>query len=151
MTWTLDDIGIDLTDEFGCWSHSGTSGTSHFEGQCAQRFIACPPGTHRFTTEFRVDHSWDPRPAPFTPPAVRVLVQFIPAGGLIPQMLIENEDANPQYLGPGMPLQPSFGTTFSLTLTQSGNITIVLVLSDSDSGLLLFNTNTIQCTVGDCM
>ncbi len=151
ITWTSDDISIDVTDQFGCWSHCGNSGQTAFTGNCAQMLIPCPPRMHRFTIECRLDHSWDPAPGPVSHSGVKVLVEFVPADGSNKQTLFFREDVNAQYVGAGRPVQPSFGTTIVYTITQSGSATIVVVFSPGVSGtMFLISPNTITYTVSDC-
>jgi hypothetical protein len=83
---------------------------------------------------FSVDYQNQPRPAPFTPPAVNALLEFNSQQGAFRHA---EQDPRADYTSPGTTLHTSFPAEFSHNLRGNGELHMHFEMIDKDSGVTL--------------
>jgi hypothetical protein len=101
-----------------------------------------------FKIEFFVDRSNAPISQPFTPPRLRVKLEFVTTGGR-KQLNVDESDAAPRYEGPNKPLVARFGNAFPVGSADSGTLTMRVEMLGI-KGMDVIYTDTLEYVIVPC-
>jgi hypothetical protein len=152
-------VGVPKPDGFACIADTDTSGSErawgNFAGKPFEEVIEV--GGARFASVcpfpcvgqplnlrpmFWVDATHRPRPQPFDPPNLSVVVFFYPDAG-DPDVVIK-ETSKGQYVEPGAPLDNSFGDLTFFTPDSPGNLMVSVGIADPTSGAVAVHSESIR-------
>lgn len=145
MSWSPDIcLGITIRPaNFDCSGDATPINQKLFSSECGEYNVCY--SDFIFDIWFYVDISETPRPNPFTMPKLTLDLLFEDIDGVV-QFEQHGYDPNPSYQGAGYPLQPNFGTRFTIISDKEGRLEVNLKLHDSDTGKIVHYTDSIVCT-----
>jgi len=150
-TWSPDLINIFVTsDRSDCLGSASPGDVDPYSG-CGSpvRPPFCMSARVPFKVQFYVDRANAPIAQPFTPPRLRVRMQFTTTGG---QRTLNTDvsDRSPSYLGANKPLAASFGEDFPVGSAESGTLTMNIEMLGV-AGHDVVYTDSIQYIIRPCV
>jgi hypothetical protein len=104
----------------------------------------------RFKIFFHVDADNQPRPQPFKPPVVNMLIEVITAQGRS-KFFQQKSDSKPIYQGAGNPLKTSFGQDLMVSLAPGDTLRVKLQMNDPSSGIAFDYSDNINVMAIPCI
>ncbi len=108
------------------------------------------PVMERFKIFFHVDADIVPRPQPFQPPRVSVMLEVITAQGRS-KFTKQESDSTPSYQGAGSPLRTSFGEDFVIPLAPGDTLRVNLQMHDPSSSTIVNYSDNISIIKLPCI
>ena len=147
--WTSDLNTIVLSsDRTDCLGMADSSGSSLYSNCGSVQPPFCQSARVPFNVKFYIDRIDNPRPQPFRSPTVSVNFEFKTTAGTRTSK-IDKTDRHPRYVAPNIPLEPSFGHSFPIGSTESGELSVQLELHDA-SGVNVTYNDRIQYIIEPC-
>jgi hypothetical protein len=151
-TWSPDLINIivdsDRADCFGTASPGDIDRYSNCGSPVRPPF--CMSARVPFQVHFFVDRQNAPIAQPFTPPRLRVRMQFVTSGARGTRTLnTDVSDPSPRYAGPNRPLATSFGQDFPVGSAESGTLTMRIEMLGA-AGHDVVYTDSIEYIIVPC-
>ena len=151
MPWSSDLLTIVVgADRADCVGMASPGGDVIRYGNCASPVKPpfCQSARVPFKIEFFVDRGNAPISQPFTPPRLRVKLEFVTTGGK-QQLNIDEGDAAPGYDGPNKPLVARFGSAFPVGSADSGTLTMRVEMLGI-KGMDVIYTDTLEYVIVPC-
>ena len=151
--WSPDLINIivdsDREDCFGTASPGSLDRYSSCGSPVKPPF--CMSARVPFQVHFFVDRENAPIAQPFTPPSLRVRMQFVTSGSRGARTLnTDVSDLSPRYVGPNRPLATSFGQDFPVGSAESGTLTMRIEMLGA-AGYDVVYTDSIDYIIVPCV
>jgi hypothetical protein len=149
--WSSDLLTIVVgADREDCVGMASPDGDVIRYGNCASPVKPpfCQSARVPFKIEFFVDRSNAPISQPFTPPRLRVKLEFVTTGGR-KQLNVDESDAAPRYEGPNKPLVARFGNAFPVGSADSGTLTMRVEMLGI-KGMDVIYTDTLEYVIVPC-
>jgi Domain of unknown function (DUF4157) len=148
--WTSDLLTIVLSsDDPDCLGMANSSGSSLYSNCGSVQPPFCQSARVPFNVRFFIDRIDNPRPQPFRSPTVSVNFEFKTTAGTRTSK-IDKTDPHPRYVAPNVPLEPSFGHSFPIGSSESGELSVQLELHDA-SGVNVTYNDRIQYIIKPCV
>jgi hypothetical protein len=148
--WTSDLLMIVLSsDRTDCLGMANSSGGPLYSRCGSVQPPFCQSARVPFDVYFYIDRINNPRPQPFRSPTVSVNFEFTTTAGTRTSK-IDKTDRHPRYVAPNVPLEPSFGHSFPIGSTESGELSVQLKLHDA-SGVNVTYNDRIQYIITPCV
>jgi hypothetical protein len=152
ISWTNQALSVTIqkTNDIQCF---GTASPSHSSPMSNKKgcFVTCGGSwMQSFTILFHVDADIQPRPQPFRPPIVSMLIEVITAQGNS-KFFQRKTDSKPIYQGAGRPLKTSFGQNLKVPLSPGDILRVTLQMNDLSSGTTFDYLDNISVVTIPCV